>query len=101
LFAVAAVAVCVDLQGTLSTRQQQLLQEFGQLEQQQKQQAEQAAAAWQQLAADAAALEERQVRYESLQVGCVVEAVPNTLQESTMEAVFLQSLTSARRASCH
>jgi hypothetical protein len=56
------------LQSNLSSRQQQLLEGFGQLEQQQKQQAQQAAAAWQQLAADAAALEERQLRYESLQV---------------------------------
>jgi hypothetical protein len=58
------------LQGALSSRQQQLLEGFGQLEQQQKQQAAEAAAAWQQLAADAAALEERQLRYESLQVRC-------------------------------
>uniref|UniRef100_A0A383V7S8 Folate receptor-like domain-containing protein n=1 Tax=Tetradesmus obliquus TaxID=3088 RepID=A0A383V7S8_TETOB len=77
--------------GNLSSRQQQLLHGFGQLEQKQKQQAEQAATAWQQLAADAAALEERQVRYESLQ-SQLLNASEGLLQQSQGIARLMELL---------
>ena len=56
------------MQDALAGHQLALLAGFSNLSQQHRQHVEEAAAAWQQLTAGAAALEQRQVRYESLQV---------------------------------